>query len=79
MNRLSVWGRGEKITVREGKGGEPVDKPLRPLFCPLVIAVQNLSARSFKIYHLDKLECFDFLRLLFLVSIICPLMQEHFL
>ena len=79
MNRLSVWGRGEKITVREEKGGEPVDKPLRPLFRPLVIAVQNLSAGSFKIYHLDKLECFDFLRLLFLVSIICPLMQEHFL
>ena len=30
-------GKGEKSwKEREGTGGEPLDKPLRPLFCPLV-------------------------------------------
>ena len=53
MNWLSVWGRGEKIATRERKGREPVDKPLRPLFRPLVIAVQNLSARSLSISSIN--------------------------
>ena len=44
----SLFGKKVKKN-RQGKGGELVDKALRLLFCPLVIANQNLSARSLSV------------------------------
>ena len=54
MNRLSVWGKGKKI-ARRGKGGEPVDKQLGPLFRPPDAIADHLSARSL----LVTLICFS--------------------
>ena len=44
----SLFGKKVKKN-RQGKGGELVDKALRLLFCPLVIANQTLSARSLSV------------------------------
>ena len=46
MNRLSVWERVKKSQGEGREKGEPVDEHLRPLFSPLDITDDHLSARS---------------------------------
>ena len=49
MNRLSVWGKDEKI-AREGKGGEPVKKIKKKK-----ISMRVTTSSSFHKLHLKKI------------------------
>ena len=83
ITRVSLWtdslfGEG----VKNRSEGKERQRACRQTFEATILPSCNCCSKSVSkivIYHLDKLECFDFLWLLFLVSIICPLMQEHFL